>query len=280
MPTIAFLTSTPPPSCFRAQAVGKNKRLTKGKKGQKKQKFDVFTKKEWYDIRTPSYFNVRKAGITPITRTIGTKIASEEMMGRVFEVCLADLQKDEDQAYRKIKLIAEDIQGKNVLTNFHGMDMTRDKLCSLIKKWQSLIEAAADVRTTDGYYLRMFAIGFTKKRQNQLKKTCFAKASQKRAIRQKMIEIMTEEAGKCELKEIVAKFIPEVLGKEIEKACQGIFPLQNCFIRKVKITKKPRFDITKLMEVHGDTGVEEVGASLTTDREEGETALEGAGGRL
>ena len=47
-----------------------------------------------------------------------------------------------------------------------------------------------------------------------------------------------------------------------------------------QITKKPRFDITKLMEVHGDTGVEEVGASLTTDREEGETALEGAGGRL
>ena len=36
----------------------------------------------------------------------------------VFEVSLADLQKDEDQAHRKIRLRAEDVQGKNVLTNF------------------------------------------------------------------------------------------------------------------------------------------------------------------
>jgi len=38
-------------------------------------------------------------------------------------------------------------------------------------------------------------------------------------------------------------------GKEIEKACQGIYPLQNTFIRKVKILRAPKFDITKLMEV-------------------------------
>lgn len=36
----------------------------------------------------------------------------------MFEVSLADLQNDEDQAFRKIKLRAEDVQGKNVLTNF------------------------------------------------------------------------------------------------------------------------------------------------------------------
>ncbi|CAN0478009.1 unnamed protein product, partial [Discosporangium mesarthrocarpum] len=61
--------------------------------------------------------------------------------------------------YRKIKLCAEDVQGTNVLTNFHGMDLTRDKLCSLIKKWQTLIEAHVDVRTTDGYYLRIVSSG-------------------------------------------------------------------------------------------------------------------------
>lgn len=125
----------------------------------------------------------------------------------MFEVSLADLNGgDESQAFRKIKLICEDVQGYDVMTHFSGMDMTRDKLCSLIRKWQTLIEAHVDVRTTDGYYLRLFAIAFTKKQSNQaVKSTCYAQAGQVRNIRKKMFEIMTEEASKCELKELVQK---------------------------------------------------------------------------
>jgi small subunit ribosomal protein S3Ae len=77
-----------------------------------------------------------------------TEIASDGLKGRVFEISLADLQNDE-VSFRKFKLMAEDVQGRNVLTNFHGMDLTRDKLCSMVKKWQTLIEANVDVRTTD-----------------------------------------------------------------------------------------------------------------------------------
>lgn len=67
-----------------------------------------------------------------------TEIASEGLKGRVFEVSLADLQKDEnaERSFRKFRLIAEDVQGTNVLTNFHGMDLTTDKLRSMVKKWQ------------------------------------------------------------------------------------------------------------------------------------------------
>lgn len=65
-------------------------------------------------------------------------IASDGLKGRVYEVSLADLQNDE-VAFRKFKLISEDVQGKNCLTNFHGMDLTRDKMCSMVKKWQVTI---------------------------------------------------------------------------------------------------------------------------------------------
>jgi len=37
---------------------------------------------------------------------------------------------------------------------------------------------------------------------------------------------------------------------QIIKACQFIYPLSNAIIRKVKTLKKPKFDITKLNELH------------------------------
>lgn len=60
------------------------------------------------------------------------------------------------------------------------MDFTTDKIRSLVRKWQTLIEAHVDVKTTDGYTLRVFCIAFTKKRQGQIKRTCYAQSAQVR----------------------------------------------------------------------------------------------------
>nr|GMD17681.1 40S ribosomal protein S3a-like [Ipomoea batatas] len=139
------------------------------------------------------------------------QIASEGLKHRVFEVSLADLQGDEDHAFRKIRLRAEDVQGRNVLTNF----------------W----------------------------------------------IRRKMREIMVNQAQSCDLKDLVQKFIPESIGRDIEKATSSIYPLQNVFIRKVKILKAPKFDLGKLMEVHGDYS-EDVGVKV--DRAADEPIAEAA----
>jgi len=249
-------------------AVGKNKRMSKGKKGSKKKQLDPFLKKEWYNIKAPSMFSVKQVGKTLVTRSAGTKLASDGLKGRIFEASLADLNADEDQAFRKMLLKCEDVQGKNVLTNWAGMDFTTDKLRSLVRKWFSLIETFVDVKTTDQYTLRVFCIGFTKRRMDQAKRTCYAQSGQIRQIRKKMNEIITREVSTCDLKENVLKFIPEVIGKEIEKVCAGIYPLQNVYIRKVKILKSPKFDVTKLMEVHGDYSGEEVGAKVERPVEE------------
>merc|ERR1711862_689969 len=125
-----------------------------------------------------------------------------------------------------------------------------------------LIEAHADVKTTDGYLVRMFVIAFTKRRPDQIKTNCFAQSAQIRKIRHRMVEIMQAEAGKVQLREFVKKLIAESIGKEIEKQTQGIFPLKDVLIRKVKILKKPKFDITKLMELHGDGGDVDEGAAI------------------
>ncbi|CAI4210193.1 unnamed protein product [Parascedosporium putredinis] len=227
----------------------RNKRLSKGKKGLKKKTQDPFSRKDWYSIKAPSPFNIRDVGKTLVNRTT-----------------------DEDHSFRKIRLRVDEIQGKNCLTNFHGLDFTTDKLRSLVRKWQTLIEANITVKTTDDYLLRLFAIAFTKRRPNQVKKTTYAASSQIRAIRRKMMEIMQREASSCTLTQLTAKLIPEVIGREIEKATQGIYPLQNVHIRKVKLLKQPKFDLGSLMALHGESGTDEKGQRV--DREFQERVLE------
>merc|ERR1712183_1019096 len=160
-------------------------------------------------IKAPSCFATRSCGKTLCSRTQGTKIASEELKGRVLELNLADLNNDEDQSYKKIKLCIEEVQGRNCLTDFHGLSLTRDKECSLIRKWHALIEAHVDVKTTDGYLVRMFVIAFTKRRPDQVKTNCYAQTAQVRKIRAKMTEILVGEAGKVQLRDLVKKLIPE-----------------------------------------------------------------------
>jgi len=231
------------------------------KKGGKKKAVDPFARKDWYEIRAPGVFKNRMVGYSLANRTIGTRIAADSLKGRVFEACMADLQKDEDQAHRKVKLYCDDVQGKNLLTTFYGMELTTDKARSLVRKWQTLIEAFVDVKTSDGYVLRLFAIGFTKRRPNQVKRTSYAQTAQIRKIRRKMMQIMRREAAGVELKDLVIKLIPESIGKQIEKECQSIYPLKDCYIRKVKTLRKPKFDGFKLAEAHRETK-EDIGKAL------------------
>jgi len=146
------------------------KTAASGSRGQKKKVSDPFAKKEWFDIKAPDFFVNKKVGKMPVNKSAGARACEDDLKGRVIEINLADLQNLEEDAHRKIKLRIEDVQGRYCLTNFYGMDFTTDKLRSLVRKWQTLIESHVEVRTTDAFYLRMFCIGFTKRRTNQQKK--------------------------------------------------------------------------------------------------------------
>ena len=87
---------------------------------------------------------------------------------------------------------------------------------------------------------------------------------------------MTELGSSGDLRTLVKKLIVGKSGEEIEKACDRIFPLQNCYIRKVKVLKKPKFDVSALMEWHSA----EEGTSADTGKTVvPEETVAGAGGR-
>lgn len=233
-------------------AAGKNPKTFK-KKGLKKKIVDPFTRKEWFRIKAPAPFRVREVGWTPANRTEGQRQVSDNVKGRVFEANLADLQKDENLFFSNIRLRALEVQGNEVLCGFHGLEFTTDKKRSLVRKWQTLIEAHLDVKTADGYFLRLFCIGFTRKVPNQIRKTSYAQTSQIKRIRRKMFQIMQREVTTTDLKDVVTKLINNAIGDKIARECQGIYPLQNVFIRKVKTLKSPKFDAYKFAELHTAT---------------------------
>jgi len=230
-------------------SLGKNKKnFSKGRKGAKKKVGERFLKKEWWNIKAPGMFKKRMFTQSPVNQTVGKKLASESMKGRVFEVNLGDLNHGYE-TNKKIKLIVEDADGKSkiALTNFYGLECTRDYLCSLIRKWHTLIDTFVDCKTNDGFLMRFFIVAFTSNYwYTQKKATCYANGSQVKQMRAIMTKIITRECKASSLKDLVGKVLGKEITDEMIKKCKHIFPLENVTIRKVKSIKRPRIDLNQL----------------------------------
>lgn len=132
-------------------------------------------------------------------------------------------------AYRKIQILVEDVQGKNVLTNFwgiQGMDFTTDKLRSLVHKWQTLIEAHVDVKTTDNFSLRISGCSALASLRDDLIRLnnllCTVQSDQ--TDPSMMAEIMVNQASTCDLKDLVQKLSLKELGKRSRRLLQAFTP--------------------------------------------------------
>jgi small subunit ribosomal protein S3Ae len=206
---------------------------------------------------------------SPVNQTVGKKLASESMKGRVYEANLGDLNTGYE-ANKKIKLIVEDADGKSkiALTNFYGLECTRDYLCSLIRKWHTLIDLFVDCKTNDGFLMRFFVVAFTSKYgYTQKKATCYANRSQVKQMRAIMTKIITRVCKASSLKDLVGKILGKELTDEMAKKCKHIFPLENITIRKVKSIKRPRVDMTQLNAMQAD---QEIAGVLLQPKEEKE----------
>ncbi|MES1912691.1 MAG: hypothetical protein MHM6MM_004925 [Cercozoa sp. M6MM] len=227
----------------------------KGKKGKQVKK-DRFLSKELAHVKAPNLFANRNVGITVANRSKGNYVMADALKGRFVEVSLGDLNDASGMGmgadpFRMFRLKIEEVQGKECLTNFAGMRLTRDKLCSLIKKWRSTIEAYVDVKTADGYVLRVFTIGFTARAKGQKRLTSYANANQIKAVRARMIAAVQKEVEGLELKDFVKKLIPDSISQQIKKSCHyTAFPLTEVYVRKVKVVRAPKVDVNKLMDLH------------------------------
>jgi len=247
-------------------AIGKNKRLSKKGKGRKK-KVDAYEKKEWFRLKMPKLetIEVDHYGWTCANKTAQGVLVQDRLYDRICTIRCGDLKtepkadpKAEDEETNqittnlKLRIADTDLDKKECSLDFYGLQLTRDKTCSMLKKWVTLVEAYQDVKTADGFHFRLFAMALTKKQQQQMKKTAYAKTSQVRRIRNKMKEVMKDVfTDKTTTKEFVHHLLTDKCGDKFKKELKNIFPIRNACIRKVKLIKRPvKEDLRRIKELH------------------------------
>lgn len=182
---------------------------------------------------------------------IHSEKVEDSIKGRVVTQMQADLAPNQDSFHwRKVKLIVDQTEGRQAVTSFYGVDTTRDEVCSLIKKRKTLIEAISDVKSQDGYVLRVFVIAFTKESPSQKRKTNYALSSQQKIIRKRINDIIAKDVAKANITDILKMFTSEVIEKKITKDVSPIYPVKNVKVRKIKVIQRPNVDYNKLNEMH------------------------------
>merc|ERR1719440_703793 len=99
-------------------------------------------------------------------------------------------------------------------------------MCQLMKKKHSIVEAFADCKTTDGYTVRLFALGFTKRHKDQMSVFTYAQSAHLKKCRRKMVQIMQQEVAKGQLRDCVKSLIYGKIEKVIQQYTERIFPLE------------------------------------------------------
>lgn len=211
------------------------------KKGLKKKTVDTFAKKEWYTLKVPDTFTNTEVGKTLVSKQSTKILLDKALIGRNFEVNQGDLnQNDEMNSLRKFKFVITEVTGNIARSEFNGMELVKDKKRGIVRKWHTLVKAHKSVVTKDGYKLRVFILGITRRKARQTSKTCYAKTSEVRKARKVIFEVINAELSKVDLSSVMKVLQGDKIGKDIEKKTISIVPLQNVFISKVKVVSRPK----------------------------------------
>ena len=187
-------------------------------------KLDSWKSKEWYNIEAPAYLNRAQ---------IGTTMASDPslLVGRKIETTVGELTNDITKNNTKVLLRVNNVVGDTANTTLIGHELTTDYVRSIVKRQTSRIDANVDVRTKDGYLIRVKPTCFTIKR---------ARSSQMKAIREMMIDIVKKRAAECDFETFMQEAILGRLSANIYRQAKFIYPLRRVEIRKTEVTAAPK----------------------------------------
>jgi len=189
--------------------------------------------KEWYSLIAPSMFGKVKLAETPADDPA-------KVMGRTVEISLQEITNDIAKAHIKLIFKVIDVRGLEADTAFIGHSTTTDYVKRMARKHKSKIDGVFDVQTKDGKRIRVKPSAYTSKR---------LQASQKRAIRAIMKEVITTLANSSTFDEFVKYMLDGEIGRRTHKLTKPIYPIKRVEIHKSELLEIPKVEVKKEEEI-------------------------------
>ena len=180
---------------------------------------DRWKAKEWYKIYAPRMFNQAQLGETP-------SADATNLIGRTTEATVHDINGDFSKMHVKLKFRVQDVTGFDAHTVFVGQDLTSDYIRRLTRRKRTKTDHVIDVRTKDGYLIRVKPMSITEKR---------IQSSQETALRTIMDDEMRKIGEEKTISEIVKAIIDGEMAHRLGTVCKVIVPIKRVEIRKTEV---------------------------------------------
>ncbi|ELY43745.1 30S ribosomal protein S3ae [Natronorubrum sulfidifaciens] len=179
--------------------------------------------KRWYTVLAPEQFDRQELGETPADEP-------EKVYDRTIETTLGELTNNASENNTKLTFKITDVGSDSAYTEFKEHSLTRDYLRSLVRRGASKVEAYVTVLTTDDYRVQIQPVAFTTKK---------ADASQEKAIRELMVDMIEEAAAERTFEELIDSVVEGRLSSGIYGEAKTIYPLRRVEIQKTTLEAHP-----------------------------------------
>ena len=179
--------------------------------------------KQWYDVLAPEQFDRAELGET---------VADEpdKVLGRNIETTLGDIRNDASENNTKLEFRITEVASDSAYTEFIKHELTRDYLRSLVRRGSSKVEAYITVLTTDDYRIQVQPVALTTKQ---------ADASQKKAIRRTMIDLVEEAGAERTFEDLLDSIVEGRLSSAIYSEAKTVYPLRRVEVAKATLEARP-----------------------------------------
>lgn len=215
---------------------------------------DKWKAKEWYKLYAPRMFNQVELGETPSSDP-------SALMGRVTEVTVHELTGDFSKMHIKIRFNVTDVRGLEAHTAFIGHELTSDYVRRLTRRKRTKTDHVVDVRTKDGFKVRIKPMSITEQR---------IQAAQETAIRNIMTSTLIDLAANMTVSELIKAVITGDLSRDLSNAAKVIIPIKRIEVRKSEVLEAGTVaaDEPSIQERFGQEAAEQAAHAAEASEEE------------